>query len=402
MRIRDKIFISYSHEDERLLAEFKATLAPLLKDKGDVWDDTTISPGQKWEDEIQKALESARVGVLFVSESFLRSVFVKQVELPALLDAAETDGATIFWVCLSDLSGVPPAIACYQAANDPRFPLAKMANAQRMTAWTEISNKLLRICRPEPMRHFWATALEGHDPKDRVCVVFSAKRGKEWVDGESTREPGHTPLLSYNEVDGIQGLQESLASFSVELRFRLVHGGVDMGQGVICPPFSQDRTLIVVGSPNANRLCRELLSNTTGFPYQFGAREEKTAGTTRRHKFIAVQGHPNYESKEGASGVEKDFGIIARIRNPFGPPMCSGPPHYRVLILAGCHGFGTESAIQFVRSPGSVTWLQDQIGQDENDFALLFEAFVGQQRGLSPRPIVLSTLENGVWRTRCL
>jgi internalin A len=107
------------------------------KGKGalDVWVDTRIQPGQRWKEEIQKALARAKVAVLLVSPDFLASEFIHKDELPPLLAAAQKDGLTILWVPLRPSLYKATDIADYQAVSDPRTPLSILTEAQQEAAW---------------------------------------------------------------------------------------------------------------------------------------------------------------------------------------------------------------------------------------------------------------------------
>ena len=61
-----KIFISYSHLDERFIDEFKKHLVP-LKGKGLVeeWHDRKILPGEDYQSKIDYNLEDADIICLF-------------------------------------------------------------------------------------------------------------------------------------------------------------------------------------------------------------------------------------------------------------------------------------------------------------------------------------------------
>lgn len=145
MITRDKIFVSYSHKDKKLFDEFKTMMAPAIQ-RGlvDLWDDTRIAIGSRWRDEIQKALMSARVAVLLVSQNFLASHFIAANELPPLLNAAKEEGLVIFWVYLSSCLFEQSEIESYQAAHDITRPLDQLSKSKRQAVLSEICYKLIQ------------------------------------------------------------------------------------------------------------------------------------------------------------------------------------------------------------------------------------------------------------------
>ena len=82
MNKKNKIFISYSHADgayfERLITHLKV----LKNYNGDFeeWSDRKILAGQKWKEEITKALKKANIAILLVSTDFLASDFIQRNE----------------------------------------------------------------------------------------------------------------------------------------------------------------------------------------------------------------------------------------------------------------------------------------------------------------------------------
>lgn len=139
--MRDQVFISYSHEDERWLAKLRTHLKPFeRRHKIEVWDDTHIKSGDRWRRKIEDALGAAKVAVLLVSPDYLASDFIAYHELPPLLKAAERKGLRILWVAVSASAYLETPIKDYQATNDPTRPLDSLNPS-------ELNKELVRICR---------------------------------------------------------------------------------------------------------------------------------------------------------------------------------------------------------------------------------------------------------------
>jgi len=143
---REKIFVSYSHKDKKLFDEFKEMLAPAIR-KGivDIWDDSRIAAGANWKQEIENALDAAKIAVLLVSPAFLASEFIANHELQPLLEAAKKGGVKIYWLCLKHCLFEETEIATYQAAHDIRTPLAALEPKKRGALLSKTCHELIKL-----------------------------------------------------------------------------------------------------------------------------------------------------------------------------------------------------------------------------------------------------------------
>jgi serine/threonine protein kinase len=136
---RDQIFISYAHEDARWRDDFLGMLAP-AHERGliGVWSDGAIAAGENWSQNIQRALERARVGLLLVTPNFLQSKFITRVELTNLLSAAKSGGVSIRWVPVSASLYQITELASIQACCPPDRPLDELSEPEQKAAIQKI------------------------------------------------------------------------------------------------------------------------------------------------------------------------------------------------------------------------------------------------------------------------
>ena len=141
---RNGVFISYSHKDAEWLERLRVHLRPFERDHNiEIWHDRKIRPGSKWIEEIQKAVESAKVAVLLISADFLGSDFIATVELPSLLNAAENEGAVILPVIVSPASYLSnKELSRFQSVNDPSNPLIKMTRGDQEALLVEVTEQI--------------------------------------------------------------------------------------------------------------------------------------------------------------------------------------------------------------------------------------------------------------------
>ncbi len=141
---RTEVFISYSHKDKRWMERLRTMLKPAEANrKITVWADTNLRTGVKWHEEIQAALQRAKVGVLLVTMNFLASDYIRQHEFAPILEAAKSGGMTIFWVAVGSCLYEETYLKDYQCANDPQRPLENLSPANRDKVLKEVAQKLI-------------------------------------------------------------------------------------------------------------------------------------------------------------------------------------------------------------------------------------------------------------------
>jgi|GEM_PF-3402092 len=76
-----KIFYCYAPQDKELLDELKMHLSPLRRQGYilDLWSDSTIRAGTKWEEEIEERLNSANFVLLLISPNFIASDYCYEI-----------------------------------------------------------------------------------------------------------------------------------------------------------------------------------------------------------------------------------------------------------------------------------------------------------------------------------
>lgn len=143
---RNRIFISYSHRDSEWIKRLQVHLAPLVR-QGliDRWDDTRIQPGRKWRNEIEDAIDSARVAIMLVSADFLASDFIMEEELPKLLKKAEDEGTIILSVIVGACAFETSDLYEFQAVNPPSKPIEGLTPAEQNQVWATVARTIGNI-----------------------------------------------------------------------------------------------------------------------------------------------------------------------------------------------------------------------------------------------------------------
>jgi TIR domain/ATPase family associated with various cellular activities (AAA) len=137
---RTRVFVSYSHEDSEWLDRIRIHVKPLEREGVvDLWDDTRIKAGTLWKQEIQGAIDSAKVALLLITANFLASDFISDNELPPLLAAAREEGAIILPLIISPSRFMQtPTLSEFQTVNSPQRPLSAIT-------WNEQEELLVKV-----------------------------------------------------------------------------------------------------------------------------------------------------------------------------------------------------------------------------------------------------------------
>lgn len=193
---RTQIFISYSRRDREWLDRFEIKLrhGKIRDEAFSIWSDKDLEAGENWRAVIESKLASASVALLLVSDAFLASKFIQNVELPAILEAAVDRGLTIFWVPLNFTTVKWNELRKYQACWPSDKPLATLKPVEQDRAIRDICDDILRHCRPsQHERDLLRQALRDAIPErlgisvgepiagGDYSVVYEGKQGKRQV-----------------------------------------------------------------------------------------------------------------------------------------------------------------------------------------------------------------------------
>ncbi|HEX6182276.1 MAG TPA: TIR domain-containing protein [Pyrinomonadaceae bacterium] len=99
-----RIFISYNHDDRGYVEETKSlgqSLKGLKRDGAKLWYDAHLRVGDDWDERIREQIRSSDIAVLFVTQLFLDSDYIRDVEIPLLLER-RGEGLVVFPIIVEE------------------------------------------------------------------------------------------------------------------------------------------------------------------------------------------------------------------------------------------------------------------------------------------------------------
>ncbi|MEM9092529.1 MAG: toll/interleukin-1 receptor domain-containing protein [Cyanobacteria bacterium P01_F01_bin.53] len=167
-----QIFICYAHRDnespdpeKRWLDRLREHLGPFEAQQDlDIWSDQEIEMGGTWDADIKATLQTAKAAVLLVSPSFLNSKYIRNSELPVLLQRAKEQGVVILPIILRpcalkniifkypDPKTGPDelSLASFQGANSLSTALNSLPQEQQDKVLASVAKRLLRLVPAPP------------------------------------------------------------------------------------------------------------------------------------------------------------------------------------------------------------------------------------------------------------
>lgn len=137
-------FVSYSQRDERYRQRLDISLAQLRRNSLiSVWHDRKILPGQEWDREIDKNLESADIVLLLVSPDFLASDYAYSREMMRALERHQSGSATVVPIILRPSDWQNSPLGSLQALPNKGRPVSSWPN--RDQAWLDVAQGLRRL-----------------------------------------------------------------------------------------------------------------------------------------------------------------------------------------------------------------------------------------------------------------
>jgi serine/threonine protein kinase len=137
------LFICYSHTDQKYREQFSKFLqTDRLKGAVTIFSDAAIEPGDEWQKTILEQLRQATAALVLVSQDFMISPFIQQVELRDLVAGYIRSGLRLFLVPVRATNYQGTYLEKFQWARAPDKPLSLLTPEQQEEAMVAICLKI--------------------------------------------------------------------------------------------------------------------------------------------------------------------------------------------------------------------------------------------------------------------
>lgn len=138
-----KIFISYSHRDERYKEKLDTFCKNLFGDPDvDVWHDRHLSPGDNFDKKIMHKLAEADIIILLISSHFLASDYCYGKEMKEALSKQKRNQGIAFAVILEDCDWQSTALSDFIVLPKDGKPLKRFHSSKHPEVYNNITQRL--------------------------------------------------------------------------------------------------------------------------------------------------------------------------------------------------------------------------------------------------------------------
>ncbi len=228
-----KLFVSYSHKDRELCDELQKHLTPLrLANLIEDWHDKEILPGDAWDNEIRKHLQSADIVVFLLSADFLSSTYIYENEIKVAFEKHHNGEIVIVPVMVRKCDIEMTGFDLIQGLPRDLVPVVSSKWHSRDDAYFEVVSGLKKIIvnlrdKKEKVRQ-----------KDEALAPAELKKAEEYSKSRnynaafpiyykyrvhSLFRPDHQVMLGYMYENGF-GVKQSYADAIIWYRRGAEHG----------------------------------------------------------------------------------------------------------------------------------------------------------------------------------
>ena len=139
---QDALFVCYSHTDQKYREQFSKFLKADSLRQINIFSDAVIESGDEWQRVIMDNLAKATAALVLVSQDFMISPFIQQVELRELLASHIRRGLRLFLVPVRATNYQGTYLERFQWARPPDKPLSLLTEAEQEAAMVEVCLKI--------------------------------------------------------------------------------------------------------------------------------------------------------------------------------------------------------------------------------------------------------------------
>ncbi len=138
-----KLFISYSHKDEKFKENFEEHLATLkMKNIIESWNDREITAGSEWSNQIDENLRSADIIIFIVSSSFIASDYCQNIEVATAIEQHKSNKSVLVPVIVRRCDWMDLEFAKFQGLPKDANPISSWKDEDE--AWLNVIDGLKR------------------------------------------------------------------------------------------------------------------------------------------------------------------------------------------------------------------------------------------------------------------